>query len=45
MKKYIEPAVELFTVSATDDIIRTSGLTRKASGTGDAVSMNDFDVI
>ena len=45
MKKYVVPAMEMITISATEDVIRTSGMTTKAAGVGGSVSNNDFSQI
>ena len=45
MKQYVAPAIEVIGVSATEDVIRTSGLTAKAAGEGGSVSMNQFGQI
>ena len=45
MKQYVAPITEVISVSATEDVIRTSGLTAKPAGEGGNVSMNQFDQI
>ena len=45
MKQYFIPKIEVITISATEDIIRTSGLATKDAGECGIISMNQFDQI